>query len=176
MKPPIRLIVAAAVATITSLVACHPQQSQPAFTAVEKAPPPGLSSGDWEIIRTLHAHGIPVVAPSSCQPGLEGVYQVRENVLVLCPGSHTGGIGDTLRHEAIHAAQDCSAGLENTTLSVLFREHNPFLKGGSDRLSEVITHHYHEPEHRPLEWEAFRLAADLSSEEVAALVQAYCAP
>jgi hypothetical protein len=137
----------------------------------------GLNDGDCRLVSILARGGVRVAVSTSCDNGIEGLYHPGYNVLILCEGvTHTGGIGDTLRHEATHAAQDCKDGLNNHTLEVIDPRWNPFLVSGlrHDRLKEQITNNYHDPEVHALEYEAFSLAQSLHSDNVSSLVSHYC--
>lgn len=137
----------------------------------------GLSGKDCRLVHSLALGGVRVAVSSDCDHGVEGLYHPSYNMLILCEGvSHTGGIGDTLRHEATHAAQDCKDGLSNHTLEVLDPRWNPFLISGlgHDRLKEQITQSYRDPEIHALEYEAFSIARSLQSDNVSYLVSNYC--
>jgi len=137
----------------------------------------GLNDGDCRLVRSLARGGARVAVSSSCGHGIEGLYHPDYNVLILCEGvTHTGGIGDTLRHEATHAAQDCKDGLNNHTLEVLYPRWNPFLTSGlgDNRLKEQIIRSYPYQEVHALEYEAFSLAQSLHTDNVSSLVSHYC--
>jgi len=157
------------------LLGLHKPQDQ----SLSKAPrlaTQGLPAADVRLIQALNSRGIPVVATASCQPFVLGSYEFRQNVVVICTNAWDPDLSDTLRHEAIHAAQDCKAGLANEQLSVLSPSINPFLNGAPlDRLGREIFNAYH-PDHHAIEWEAWTKAATLTSDQVASLVTRYCAP
>jgi hypothetical protein len=122
------------------------------------------------LISTLAAAGVAVSVQGDCPVGALGYYTPSANHVVLCGGSY---IDSTLRHEAIHAAQDCRAGQSNSTLSVLQPSLNPFITSGRmDETATWITTAY--PASRwAAEWEAFTLER-ISNHEVAGIVNEWC--
>jgi hypothetical protein len=160
------------------LLGLHKPQETPSSPSLAKAPPiptQGLPAADVRLIQTLNSRGIPVVATAGCMPSVLGSYEFRQNVVVICTNARDPDLSDTLRHEAIHAAQDCKAGLSNSQLSVLSPSINPFLNGAPlNSLGRAIRNAYH-PDHHAIEWEAWTKAAALTSDQVASLVTRYCA-
>jgi hypothetical protein len=164
---------------IATLATTHKPQEAPSSPSLAKAPPiptQGLPAADVRLIQTLNSRGIPVVATAGCMPSVLGSYEFRQNVVVICTNARDPDLSDTLRHEAIHAAQDCKAGLRNSQLSVLSPSINPFLNGAPlDQLGRALREAYSNPDHHAIEWEAWTKAAALTSDQVASLVTRYCA-
>jgi len=158
------------------LLGLHKPQDQ----SLSKAPrlaTQGLPAADVRLIQALNSRGIPVVAVGGCDARIHASYEYRQNVVVICTNNIDEDPSDTLRHEAIHAAQDCKAGLANEQLSVLSPSINPFLNGAPlDRLGLALREAYPNPDHHAIEWEAWTKAATLTSDQVASLVTRYCAP
>lgn len=134
----------------------------------------GLSGADVELIQALNHAGVPVVATASCAWGVHASYYPGPNAIVVCTNHPTPDFSDTLRHEAIHVAQDCKAGLANTELEILSPSGNPFLGTSADNeLSHQVLADY-PPELRGLEYEAWALAEQFTSLQVAQLVREAC--
>ena len=165
----------------TGIFLTHVQSNQsPDFTSLKSADAgDGLSNADLVLVDALQRQGVRVGVSSDCPPRVEGLYHPVLNILVLCDGvSHSGGIGDTLRHEAVHAAQDCAAGLSNDQLQpILPQGLNPFTGDAShSSLSRFIASSYPNHEHRALEFEAWSIARGRSSQQVANIVHTHCTP
>jgi hypothetical protein len=158
----------------TLLLGLHKPQDQPLSKAPRLAIQ-GLPAADVRLIQTLNSKGIPVVAVGWCDAQIHASYESRQNVVMICTNNIGEDPSDTLRHEAIHAAQDCKAGLANKQLSVLSPSINPFLNGAPlDRLGRALREAYPSPSHHAIEWEAWTKAAALTSDQVASLVTSYC--
>jgi hypothetical protein len=60
----------------------------------------------------LIGHGITIRydGPRCRKPGTLGSYNLKTRTVTLCAGNmaHAGQLFDTIRHEAIHVAQDCA--------------------------------------------------------------------
>jgi hypothetical protein len=133
----------------------------------------GLSAPDMRLIQTLRGKGVSVLDYGLCQRNINASYDPQLNTVVICSNVTDGDISDTLRHEAIHAAQDCKAGQSNSQVSVLSPSMNPFVTGNMDEMAELITVLYAK-EHHAAEWEAWHFAAISTSDEIALLVESYC--
>lgn len=133
----------------------------------------GLSDSDLELVATLHDHGVVTGLAEDCgdDPGTAGFYLGAQEVLVLCVnGEHgPGGISDTLRHEALHAAQDCKAGQDNAT----FKPLTGMTRLPDDDLAAALREHYDEADWL-IEYEAWAGAADLTNDQVATIVSRVC--
>lgn len=81
------------------------------MAAVPAAGTPELAEAEWSLISTIQETGTKVY--NRCQyQGLQGAYISRERALVVCtdgrdPSEWTEAEKNTLRHEAVHLAQDC---------------------------------------------------------------------
>lgn len=148
------------------------------FTKIGDLPLEGLPAGDLRLIQALNLYGVPVVL-GSCQEGIYGLYEADQNLLVVCTNTQDpSGVSDTLRHEAVHAAQDCYAGQDNAKLRLLEPDRNPLVgdpESATDTLSSQIKRFYAPPVWA-LEWEAFTIAGEYTSEEAAAIVSIHCGP
>jgi hypothetical protein len=130
------------------------------------------------LLTALTAAGISLATPGSfsnyvlCRPNTLGVYSLRNNRIALCSNYDAEA---TLRHEAVHAAQDCKDGLDNNTLELLYPANNPFINDvPHDELSEWIMDAYsNKPQHWAYEYEAFVLM-EMSNGEVARIVAETC--
>jgi hypothetical protein len=151
--------------------------SAPIYTRLGELPARGLPGDDVSLIQELNRRGVPVVLGSCHQEGVAGLYEARNNVVVVCTSQDTEGLSDTLRHEAVHAAQDCLAGQDNTRLALLNPEANPFHTGehltSTDELVKGIKAVYPE-QVWALEWEAISLARSRTSSHISDLVATSC--
>jgi len=160
-------IVGLGIHTLVNSQASNPYAKVPAF-GVDNLP-----AADVRLIQTLNRHGIPVIDFGGCHPAINASYDPTHNVVVICSNVYDNDVSDTIRHEAVHAAQDCKAGKHNSELSLLFPHINPFLNGTTDSTTRAIEAAYAE-EHHALEWEAWHVAANSTSDEVTAFVDTYC--
>jgi hypothetical protein len=132
-----------------------------------------LPQSDLELIKVLNARQVDVVF-SVCNAPSVAQYNAQRNVVILCTDVEDPDRSDSIRHEAIHAAQDCKAGQGNSSLSILNPEINPFTSNQPADSTVQMISTYYPPTHHALEWEAWTLAARLSSSQVAQLVNRYC--
>jgi hypothetical protein len=176
---------ASAPALVSPVQSAPAGTSEPSWVAsgapiLAKAAAHGLSSGDMELIRALNGADVMVAFAGPCKKGMQGAYLTDDNLLLLCTDQHgepdAGKIlSDTLRHEAVHAAQDCLAGINNDKVAVLFRHNNPFLVNvPKDSVAMFVLARYQNRATHPHEWEAFTIAHSHTSEEVAKIVRQFC--
>jgi hypothetical protein len=138
--------------------------------------PDGLSGADVRLIKTLNRHGVIVLTLGTCAPGVQASYFPQPNAIAICTNHPESDFSDTLRHEAVHAAQDCKAGQTNSELAILSPEGNPFLGTAShNELSRQLQADY-PLELRSLEYEAWALARQFTSHQVTQLVADFCLP
>lgn len=138
-----------------------------------------------ELISALTEVGIKVYTDGAVchKRPLSGFYHSPSKSLVLCNnGSRemTEENLDTLRHEAIHAIQDCKNGIQGDrilhrvlkpgTVQSLAQKHGINL----DRIKTVYKSHGASQEVIQLEYEAFTGAAGLSAPTIASALRAMC--
>ena len=133
--------------------------------------------GQSELVRTVRATGTEVVLdPERCyERNIMGYYTTVVNAkgdylvdeMGLCVENHAGNykeLGNTLRHEAVHVAQECNNG---PILSV-----QDLLPHASQRTTNALrsysADHYH------VELEAWTMAERASNEQISELLVAAC--
>lgn len=137
------------------------------------------------LVSALVRNGVKVYLDGDmCKPGLAGFYHSPSMSLVLCNGGSTVMTDDnmdTLRHEAIHAVQDCKDGVQGN------RALHHVLKPGAveelaaatgislDRIVEVYRSHGQDDYVISLEFEAFTGAAGMSAGTIAKALDTMCA-
>lgn len=77
--------------------------------------PTAVNAGSWSDVDALRLrleqNGVRVTQ-GDCKRGLQGAYDSRRNVLIVCRSHRTPGqVWNTLAHEAAHRMQDCAGGL-----------------------------------------------------------------
>lgn len=95
------------------------------------APAAATTSPAAELAATIRSVGVPVFTDAAvCRDGkFQGVYDSARNMMLICadeaqPHAFTKEQRDTLRHEAIHMAQDChgKGGLQSGALGRLMTD------------------------------------------------------
>lgn len=145
---------------------------------------PTRGDAERNLIETIEQTGTTVYLQCPEDAGFAGVYMSQKRIMGICvdnrsPRTWTANEQDTLRHEAIHLAQDCWGRLADgrlettqtiTHLMSLVRRsginaaeiERIYRQNGADDMTIV------------LELEAFSMAASLSTEQVEALVRKAC--
>lgn len=82
-----------------------PLTHQPLFNALEEKGVYTVDGFDWEQCEVTG------------QTFLAGFYIPARNLIVLCTNSPNKNVLNTFTHEAVHAVQDCRAGLDNDELA-----------------------------------------------------------
>lgn len=147
---------------------------------------PSLGEAEHNLMETLARTGTRVYTDCPDDAGFMGIYSSTNKILAVCndgrdPSDWTAEERDTLRHEAIHLAQDCMGKLNDGTLettqsittlmSLVHRSQIPagqiertYRKQGADDMTIV------------LELEAFSMARLLTTTEVEGVVIRSCFP
>jgi hypothetical protein len=136
------------------------------------------------LISALVSHGIRVYLDGeTCKPGLSGFYHSSTKSLVLCNGGSTQMTDenmDTLRHEAVHAMQDCRDGIKGN------QRLDRVLKPGTveglasdtglslERIREIYLSHGVDEYTITLEYEAFTAAAAMDAGTIATALNTFC--
>ena len=135
--------------------------------------PLSASAGSWTDVDALRArleqNGVRVTQ-GDCQRGLQGAYDSRRDVLIVCR-AHRGPVDvwNTLAHEAAHRMQDCAGG------PISRREHMQSMVNSLRRYSPqdiASLRAYPRSQHRA-EIEA-RYTAKLPPQQVMHLFDRYC--
>ena len=143
-------IAAVAVATATTFAAVEPAKAQ---------------EGGTQLLQSLQTAGV-TFDTGACEAGVAGFYVPSKKHIRICDDATNGW--ETMRHEAVHAAQHC-AGV--TTLETLYSKAD--INGAAtSKLLGWISDNYPEA-HYWLEAEAY-LLEDASNFEVAELVHQAC--
>ena len=79
-----------------------PLTHQPLFNALEEKGIYTIDGFDWELCQETGANTY-----------YAGFYSPSRNIIVLCTNSPNEDVLNTFTHEAVHAVQDCRAGLDN---------------------------------------------------------------
>lgn len=138
-----------------------------------------------DLVVALQANGVQVYLDSDeCVPGLGGFYHSPSRSLVICNGGSaemTDENMDTLRHEAIHAIQDCKDGVQGNrglhhvlqpgAAELLAAQHGVDL----DRIAQAYRGHGADDHVISLEYEAFTAAAGMSASTIAQALNMMCA-
>ena len=131
------------------------------------------------LLRTAQDVGITLALnPTRCDGSYHGMYST-DRVLTICyqdvPGAEDH---DTVRHEAIHAAQHCAAakrGYPNTIQPILQGERfKEFVRNSLDERTIMQIVANYPRAHHAVELEAFASAAVYTSEEVAGILKSWC--
>lgn len=153
-----------------------------AAAPVHATPSPG--DAEQNLINTIRSTGTSVYLQCPEEAGFAGVYMSEARIMGICvegrsPSTWNADERDTLRHEAVHLAQDCMGRLADNqlettrTITALMR-----LVAASGINAERIEHVYREMGADDmtivLELEAFSLARVLSAEQIEDLVIAAC--
>ena len=145
---------------------------------------PVRGDAEWNLIRTIEQTGTTVYLECPEDAGFAGVYMSQDRIMGICvdgrsPRHWTADERDTLRHEAVHLAQDCwgrlaDGRLETTqTITALMRL---VQSTGipAERIEEVYRRNGADDMTIVLELEAFSLAAALTTDQVDDLVRKAC--
>lgn len=131
------------------------------------------------LLRTAQDVGITLALnPTRCDGSYHGMYSTNRVLTVCYKGVPTANDHDTVRHEAIHAAQHCAAakrGYPNTLQTILQGERlQKFIRENLDErtIMEIVSHY--PQSHHAVELEAFASAAVYTSEEVAGILKSWC--
>jgi len=131
------------------------------------------------LLRTAQDVGITLALnPTRCDGSYHGMYSTNRVLTVCYDGVPDDNDHDTVRHEAIHAAQHCAAikrGYPNTIQPILQGERlQKFIRDSLDErtIMEIISHY--PQSHHAVELEAFASAAVYTSEEVAGILKSWC--
>ena len=147
---------------------------------------PSLGEAEHNLMETITRTGTRVYTDCPDDASFMGIYSSTNKILALCnggrdPSDWTAEEQDTLRHEAIHLAQDCMGRLNDGTLettqsittlmSLVHRSQIPagqiervYREKGADDMTIV------------LELEAFSMARLLTTTEVEGVVVRSCFP
>lgn len=154
--------------------------------AIASSSVPQTPQAHNDLIQSILSLGIKVQLDAQrCRDlqGLQGFYSSEERILVLCnEGSHRMTLDnmDTLRHEALHIAQDCTAGdIGDGYLGLVM------IPGRAAALASIygvnldeITKNYTNlgvnPRTISLEHEAWTAAASMPAETIQQALEAFC--
>ena len=97
-----------------------PLTHRPLYNALDAVNVPVIDGFDWD----------------QCEPGeryyTAGFYVPAHNFIVLCTNTEAPDILGTFTHEAVHAVQDCRAGLENELMYHGVQDHMVDALGGDE--------------------------------------------
>lgn len=148
---------------------------------------PAMAMTDTErLVKTLESVNVPVFMDGApCKTsGVQGVYSAKHNQMLLCvDGAHPSALSaeqrDTLRHESVHAMQDCAAGQENLDMATLLSDEDlirALVASGIDPDRVIAVYGSNGASDRVirLELEAFALAALVTDGQAVAALEATC--
>jgi len=145
---------------------------------------PSLGEAEHRLINTIRRTGTSVYLNCPGHVRWLGIYSSGHQAMAVCvegrdPSDWTAEEQDTLRHEAVHLAQDCMGRLHDNeleTTTTISKMLSIAVRSGVDleKIEQVYRAEGADDQTILLEWEAFSLAAILSTGEVEQLVRSAC--
>lgn len=145
---------------------------------------PSLGEAEHNLIETIRATGTKVYTDCPEEANFMGIYSSANTLLAVCaggkdPSDWTAEERDTLRHEAIHFAQDCMGMLHDGTLettqsitTLMSLVHQSRIDAG--QIERIYREKGAGDMMIVLELEAFSLARVLTTAEVEQVVRRSC--
>lgn len=141
-------------------------------------------AGHQALVNALREHGVTVSwGPQHCDGVNSGTYQFRNVSIALCvgPKGWTADAFDTLRHEAIHAVQDCVDRRQGNArlhpITTIEQLKQLVAVSGLDASEIIKAYRARGADHQTvlLELEAWSGAATTPANALAGMVRRYCA-
>jgi hypothetical protein len=143
---------------------------------------PGISAApvpaSWEHVDRLEevliSHGVPVVYRDSCPEGLEGLYDPRQNEIMMCRNTmphRSENYWNTLAHESVHVMQVCR---NASPLSVGLDEIQEAMLSSTPQREKLYILTAYPPEQRLYELEARWVANTFAPDAVTDLLADSC--